>query len=228
MANAGISGLGVAAVTAGALLMYAGIKNVSPLAALRSISTGVLPGSARAKALAKTENSNSDLWSGGAQESGGGEIAEAEASLATGSGTTVNVAYTVGGGPFPALPAAAQQFAGDQYSQLKRWQPGYSDCSSFVGKSLKALGITPPGASTTLSYLASGQWKKTTADSAGAGDLAVNSAHMVILTGPGTAIGQENPTRNVQTGTVAGLMSGTGPYVYLRYADAGNQNIRAV
>lgn len=226
MANAGISGVGVAAATAGALLMYAGIKDVSPLAALRSVTTGVLPGSAQAKALAKTENSNPDLWSG-AQEGGSGEIAEAEASLATGTGTTVPAVYSVGGGPFPALAASAQQFAGDQYSQLKRWQQGYSDCSSFVGKALKALGVTPPGASTTLSYLASSQWKKVTAASAGAGDLAVNSAHMVILTGPGVAIGQENPTRNVQTGTVASLMSGTGPYVYLRYAGAG-QNIRAV
>jgi hypothetical protein len=49
------------------------------------------------------------------------------------------------------------------------------------------------------------------------GDLLVNAAHMVIVTGPDQAIGQENPTRNVATGSFASLMAGTGPYLCLRF-----------
>jgi len=119
-------------------------------------------------------------------------------------------------GPFPALVEAVQQFRGDKYSQAKRWQNGYSDCSSFVGKGMKQLGLNP-GGSTTLTYLASSSWTSISVSEAGAGDIAVNSAHMVLVTGNGTAIGQQNPRRNVQEGSIRDLMSGSGPYVFRRY-----------
>lgn len=124
-------------------------------------------------------------------------------------------------GPFPALVEAVQQFRGDKYSQGRRWQHGYSDCSSFVGKGMKALGQNP-GASTTLTYLASSHWNTISKSQAGAGDIAVNAVHMVLVTGANTAIGQENPRRNVQTGTISGLMTGTGPYVIKRYEGGSN------
>lgn len=119
-------------------------------------------------------------------------------------------------GPFPALVAACEKYAGDKYSQARRWSNGYSDCSSFVGKGMKALGQNP-GVSTTLTYLASSKWYKISASEAGAGDIAVNAAHMVLVTGKGTAIGQQNSRRNVQRGTVSDLMANSGSYIYKRY-----------
>ena len=124
-------------------------------------------------------------------------------------------------GPFPALVAACEKYAGDKYSQARRWSRGYSDCSSFVGKGMKDLGQNP-GVSTTLTYLASSRWKKISAGEAGAGDIAVNAAHMVLVTGKGTAIGQQNSRRDVQRGTIADLMSGSGGYQYRRYSGGSN------
>lgn len=50
------------------------------------------------------------------------------------------------------------------------------------------------------------------------GDVAVSSHHMVLVTAQGgtAAIGQQNPTVNVRTGSVANLM-GSQTYVYKRY-----------
>jgi hypothetical protein len=90
-----------------------------------------------------------------------------------------------------------------------------------VGKSLKLLGVTPPGASVTGDYLT---WKwlyKVSASQAQAGDLLVNAAHMAIVTGPDAAIGQENPSRNVAQGSFAAIMAGTGPYLVLRFFTIG-------
>lgn len=116
-----------------------------------------------------------------------------------------------------SLVQAAMAFKNDQYSQGRRWQEGYSDCSSFVGKALKKIGITPPGGSTTWSYLSSPQWRKIARSEAQAGDLAVNATHMAIFIDNATGIGQQNPRRNVQSGPIDELMSGTGGYTCLRY-----------
>ena len=40
--------------------------------------------------------------------------------------------------------------------------------------------------------------------------------HIIIATGGGQAIGQQNPNQNVQRGTIENLMWGTGPFVCLR------------
>jgi hypothetical protein len=117
----------------------------------------------------------------------------------------------------PYLPPACEHFSSDKYSQTRRWQNGYSDCSSFVGKGLKAIGIKPPGGSTTMSYYTSKEWQRISASEVKAGDLACGTTHVVVCYGDGTAIGQQNPRRNVQRGTVKDLMYGTGPFVYLRY-----------
>ena len=123
-----------------------------------------------------------------------------------------------------SLPRAALAFKDDQYSQAKRWQAGYSDCSSFVGKALKKIGITPPGGSTTWSYLSSPQWKKIARSKARAGDLAVNATHMAIFIDNTTGIGQQNARRNVQSGPIGELMSGTGGYTCLRYVGSGSSD----
>lgn len=201
MANAGISGAGIAVATGGMLLIYSGIRNVSPLQALRMVTTGALP-----------------AGNATAQDAQGPALQAAQADLiAAAVNPFASTAAYGGGGGLPTLPAALQAFSGDRYSQWHRWDAGYSDCSSFIGKGLKAIGIRPPGGSTTWDYLRSSAWYQIPESSAGAGDLAVNATHMVCVTGPGMAVGQENPRRNVVAGSIADLMSGTGSYVILRY-----------
>lgn len=184
--------MGVAIATGGALLLYAAFTDQNPLEALREIASGA-PAGVPEKAPPYVKGS-----------SGAGQ------------------ASFVGQGPFPQLAQAVQAFAGDIYSQARRWQPGYSDCSSFVGKGLKALGVSPPGPSTTLAYLASRSWRRVSRGEAGAGDVAVNTGHMIVFTGPNSAIGQQRRGRNVQRGTPESLMSGTGAWVVLRYTGAGS------
>lgn len=50
----GISGVGVGIVTAGTLLLYAGLKDMSPLDALRAVAGGSLPGISSGTAAAIT------------------------------------------------------------------------------------------------------------------------------------------------------------------------------
>lgn len=119
-------------------------------------------------------------------------------------------------GPWPELLDACLQNSNDKYSQARRWQKGYSDCSSWIGKGMKILGKNP-GGSTTLTFLASKDWITIPKSQAGRGDIAVNSAHCVVLSGPNAAVGQQRPGRNVQLGTLTDLMSGTGTYVIKRY-----------
>lgn len=193
-----ISGTGVAVATFGGLLIYAGLSKQGLAGALRAISTGhpSLPQAATPRA------------------------ATIESLLGQGAAAGIESAVGSGGG-LPALVTAAYQYQGDQYSQLKRWQAGYSDCSSFVGKAFKVVGITPPGASTTLSYLGWSQLSKINVADAGAGDLLCNSSHIVICINGSMAIGQENPTLNVSVGSYSDLMAGTGAYTALRYTPSG-------
>lgn len=186
-----VSGTGVALATAGGVLLYAGLSGQSPLTALRSIASG------KPAPLSRT--------------------AAVDVALSTAGAGAATAGAGAAGASQSALVAAAMNYAGDLYSQAKRWQPGYSDCSSFVGKAFLALGITPPGASVTGSYLAWAACVKIPAAQVAAGDLICNANHIVIATGNLTAIGQENPTINVQQGTIADLMFGTGAWVALRY-----------
>jgi cell wall-associated NlpC family hydrolase len=128
-----------------------------------------------------------------------------------------------------AVVAAAQKYVGDMYSQLKRTQPGFSDCSSFVDKALMDAGINPPQSkwASTANYRLSPEWVNTTAASSGPGDVAVSATHMVLITGAGgtSAIGQQNPQTNVRTGTVAQLMTNAGPYVYKTFKGYGGLSV---
>lgn len=199
----GMSAPAVAIATGGALLMYLGFRNVPLIDGLREIAAGKLP-SPRNKAGALAGALAGSLVGGLAGAAGGG-------SGGTMTGPT--------GGPWPELAAAAGQFAGDKYSQARRWDPGYSDCSSFVGKSLKAVGVTPPGASITTSYLAWSQLMKVDRSQVGAGDLICNTAHIVIATSNADGIGQENGRLNVQRGSIESLMGGQS-FTCLRYTGA--------
>jgi cell wall-associated NlpC family hydrolase len=190
---AGIPAGTVLLVAAGGVLVYAGFTSQNPLAALKNVSSGK-PTPVR---------NQPGVDSASFASTGAGGIARA---------------IDVGpGGGIPNLPQACARFSGDRYSQVRRWQDGYSDCSSFVGKGLKLLGIKPPGASTTGAYLASREWKQVPSTSVQPGDLAISLNHVVVCLGSGKAIGQQNPKVNVQTGKVDDLMIGNKPFIYIRY-----------
>lgn len=191
-----ISGTGLALATAGGVMVYAAIKGESPLAAIREIATK------GPSALSRNPQAPADI--------------QAEATP-SGVGYVPKGFPTPSGGVLPELVNSAYRFAGDKYSQGKRWQNGFSDCSSFVGKAFAGIQIKPPGSSTTWDYLAWSSLSKIDPSQMGAGDLLVNTNHMVIAIDGTACIGQENPTSNVRISTAADLMFGTGGYVVLRY-----------
>lgn len=120
------------------------------------------------------------------------------------------------------VSAAAQKYADDKYSQARRTQPGYSDCSSFCDKILRDIGIKPPVTwAATANFRMSPEWKNIPLKDTMPGDIAINSHHMVMITAAGgsAAIGQQNPRVNVRTGTVANLMSND--FVCKRYTKKG-------
>jgi hypothetical protein len=129
-------------------------------------------------------------------------------------------AYTgaaLSGGTHPEIAQAALGHAAETYSQAQRWAAGKSDCSSFVGKSLKDVGITPPGASVTMSYRAWGQLTTIPRASIGAGDLLCGTGHIAIALSPTTAIGQQRTGVNVKVDTIDNIMFGQVGWVPRRY-----------
>lgn len=189
--SGGINGVAVAVGTVGTLLIYAGFRGVNPVQALRDISSG--------KPIAVSKTGTSQGASGGS----GYLVGKVPDNVAGGAVASV-------------LVQAAMQFQNDKYSQSRRWESGYSDCSSFVGKALKSLGMTPPGASVTGSYMTWSALTTIPKSQVQAGDLLCGSAHMAIAMGPNTAIGQQNTRRNVQTDTISNIMFGV-PWVARRF-----------
>lgn len=184
--SGGISGIAVAVATGGAVLVYAGLRGVSPLQAARDVGGGKPP-------AVVGKPTTAPVTGGVPASSGFGDARRA------------------------AVVSAAQKYAGDIYSQAKRTQTGYSDCSSFVDKALRDAGISPPShpwANTAL-YRLSPEWKTITADKVQPGDIAISAAHMVLVTAKGgtAGIGQQRPGVNVRTGTMQTLF-GTQFYVF--------------
>jgi hypothetical protein len=179
----GISGTAVAVATFGAVLVYAGLRGVSPLQALRDAASGKPP-------AVESRSTQLPIIS---QSSGFGDAKRS------------------------SVVAAAQKYVGDTYSQLKRREPGYSDCSSFVDKALRDAGIDPPFGpwANTANFRMSPEWKTVPASQVWPGDIALSAAHMVLVTARGgtTGIGQQRPGVNVRTGTMATLF-GSQRYVF--------------
>lgn len=187
MAEGGISGLAVAFAAAGGLLVYAGFRGQTPAAALRAVAGG------KPEALS---------------DQGAQLVGATAADVAAGAGVAAGVAGAGAAGGAGVL-AAAQRYIGDKYSQARRTQPGWSDCSSFADKVLTDVGIPPPVKwASTANYRISGEWVTIPLSQARPGDIAVNSHHMIVITGQGgsSAIGQQNPRVNVRTGTVDQLI----------------------
>jgi cell wall-associated NlpC family hydrolase len=176
----------VGAATIGGLLVYAGFRGVSPLDAVREISSGSpSPVQANPTAIPEITGSAGTGFGGGSAFAGSGKRA--------------------------AVVAAARSFSGDTYSQARRRQPGYSDCSSFVGKALRKAGIKPPGSDWPVvsNFWVSGQWRTIPASQVQAGDIALTRHHMVIMTGKGQGIGQQRPGVNVREGSIRTLFAST-------------------
>jgi len=189
----------------GGVLMYAGFSGVSPLAALRAISTGhpIPPATTRTDLTNDTVNVS------------GGVIWAPPGTFGHGTGDALRA----------AVVGASGKYTGDRYSQIRRREPGFSDCSAFVDKCLRDAGIDPPSdpwANTTL-YLMSPQWHTIPQSQALPGDIAISVGHMVLITAAGgtQAIGQENERVNVRTGTPASLFSSTEAYVFKTYTGYG-------
>lgn len=183
----GISGVAVALATAGGVLLYAGFQGLDPLQALKDITSG------KTKALAGSQVSYTQDLSG----------------VGGGSGlVSVSTSGGISGGVHPEIAAAAMRHRDEKYDQRRRWQTGYSDCSSFVGKALKDAGYTPPSGSVTASYLTWRKLKTIGRSEIGAGDILCSSGHVAIALSPTTAIGQQNGRQNVRVDSINAIMWG--------------------
>src|SRR5690606_34181478 len=151
--GAQISSLHLAMAAGGGVLLYAALRGVSPLQALKDVTSGAPPAvSTEGKRVESSPGTvDPDFEPGG-------------------FGTTP----WKGGYPRSKTPRALQKPAtfvaaaiahsGDKYSQAERWKKGKADCASFVGKALLDTGIEPPGGSITTDYLRSGDWVKVSSD----------------------------------------------------------------
>lgn len=202
--GAQISSLHLAVAAGGGVLLYAALRGVSPVQALRDVVSGAPPAvSTEGKKITGADGSaDPDYVPGGYGSTdwkGVYRKAKTPASLQRPA----------------ALIAAAGTHASEKYSQANRWKAGFSDCASFVGKALLDIGMEPPGGSVTSDYLASGQWVRVSAPRAG--DIAVNAQHMILCTDGSHGIGQQNPRRNVQRDTIDNLMANTGRWEIRRF-----------
>jgi hypothetical protein len=106
--------------------------------------------------------------------------------------------------------SALGKYQTDQYSQAKRSQPGFSDCSSWIGKGLRDVGVKVPGGlPITTFYMVWTGLVTIPKNEIQLGDILVSPTHMAIATGPTTAVGQQNSTDNVKADTISNIMFGT-------------------
>ena len=203
-----VSAGGVTLAALGGLAIWSGLANSSPLHTLTSLFAGqpVTIGTP-----------------------GGPTLVDAGASGASGANTNA-------GGVGPAglvvpgvsnvgtlILAATNQFQNDKYSETLRNEPGYSDCSSFVSKCMIAAGIAHPcgwnggNYPTTLSFGAWSALKGVTDGTAAPGDILLSpGSHIALVIDANNAIGQENSSVNVRTGSWSSIMAGTGMYGHYR------------
>ena len=186
---AGINGKALAAVAAGSIFVYAGLKGVSVTHAMAIIISGKNP-----KGLVQSNpigTPTASASSSGTPSGGGGDIA------GIASGYVGRLQYVFGGPP----------------------PSGTVDCSSFASKVLNEAGIHDPGGlpfdanshgPSTISYL-SWQGAATVGHSpsdAQRNDLCVWQTHMGIATGNGEMVSARDPAEGVGVDTIAGDVPG--------------------
>lgn len=199
MASGGISGVAVALATAGGVLLYAGFQDLNPLQALKDITAGKTKG-LKPSTVSFTNDPTS-------------------------LGGAVTADWTgAGAGLGGRIVAAAMTHRAEKYSQARRWATGYSDCSSFVGKALKDIGITPPGASVTGSYQVWRQLRTVSRDAIQPGDLLCGPGHIAIALSSTQAIGQQNTRHNVKVDDIDAIMWGQPSWAARRYVGAASSS----
>ncbi|WP_298561375.1 hypothetical protein [Streptomyces luteogriseus] len=186
------------------MLLYAALRGVSPVQALKDVTSGAPPAVSTEgkKVTAEGGGLDPDFVPGGFGSTPWKGVYRKAKVPKQFHKPTVFV-------------AAAQTHGGEKYSQGARWGKGTSDCASFVGKALLDIGVEPPGGSTTGDYLRSGQWVKVS--SPRLGDICVNARHMIVCTSGSSGIGMQNPRRNVSRDTIDNLMANSGGYEVRRY-----------
>lgn len=202
-ARAGVPGVAVALTAGGALLIYAGVRGVNPVTALREVAAGQTEPIAAASARL--------------DDSLGGGITYASAPS---SGTAA-------AGTHPEIADATSRFRGDKYSQRFRDRAGYSDCSSFAAKSMRVAGINV-GNLTTTGFMAWSGVRRIAKGEIARGDLLISTVHMAVALDGATAIGQQNSHRNVATGPFASIMMNTGPWSAYRYIGPKGAGVASV
>lgn len=199
-AQAGVPGLAVMLTAGGALLVYAGLRGVSPLVALREVAAGQTEPITTA---GLREPLDTSVGGGVVQASSGAEAA----------------------GTHPEIADGAMRYRSDRYSQALRSRPGYSDCSSFAAKAMRAAGINVPDYNTTA-FMRWDGLRRVSKSEISRGDLLINHVHMAIALDGATAIGQQNSKRNVATGSFESIMMNTGPWSAYRYVGGGGKVAR--
>lgn len=187
--SGGLNGLSFGIVTIGGLFIYAGIRGVSPLQALRDVSSGK-------PTPVPNKPGELDLTGGNVALVGqtGGIAQKALAAV-----TEFN------GDKYSQLLRTRQG-----YSDCSSFV-----CKGFhaVGVAKPDGRMEWPN---TTAFANSPAWKTVAKDDTKPGDIAVTSGqHMVFITAAGAAqaIGQQNPRSNVKTGTIGELFSNMGPVV---------------
>lgn len=192
MAAGGIPGVAVGMVSTGALLVYAGLRDVTPLAALREVAAGRAPGVSRAPSPTAVSI---------AQQSGG-------------AGSTAPSVLTSGS----ALVGAARRYVGGRY-RFGGTDPATGlDCSALVQRAFRDIGV--PGCPRTSGQQF--VWRalaRVSEAEVQSGDLVFWGGHVAIASSARAATIVE--ARNARTGVVEGPIWGRASVIgYRRYAGA--------
>lgn len=200
-----VSGIALGAVTAGGVLVYAGLKGYSVPATIQDLISGKSPAGQKVTAPVPVA----------------AEIAAAAAGAAG--------SVTLGGGSAGGAAAAAQRYIGQGYTFGGPSSPGRWDCSSFASYVYgHDLGLMIPGGSWaqvtgngTSHGPATGSWisfgTAVPAAQAQPGDFVIWATHMGIYVGGGQMVSALNHSLGTRQTTVAGgAPGGEGPGQYRR------------
>lgn len=191
MAAGGIPGVAVGMATAGATLVYAGLRDVTPLDALREIASGRVAGVGR---------SPSPTAVALAQQSGG-------------AGSSAPSVFGAGG----ALVTAARRYVGGRYRFGGTDPRTGLDCSALVQRAYRDIGVTGCPRTSGQQLVWSALTRVPRQQDVEPGDLVFWPGHVAIASSPGAATIVE--ARNLRTGVVEGKLWGT-PIMFRRYAGA--------